>query len=121
MLARRSESEMDERHESAPALHDQSGLSSDDATKELPALRFHPHSVESVSRPEGYREFRCIPATWSYSGSQPFRELITEYYSQRMDVDPHGVGIDGGFWSGSDAAIRLRDTPSSELNLRELA
>jgi hypothetical protein len=86
-----------------------------------PPVVFHPHAVEVTTRPEGYREFRCIPATWSYPEARPFCALLTEFYSGRMAVDPYGTGVDSEFWSGSDAALRLRALPADDLALRELA
>jgi hypothetical protein len=84
-----------------------------------PAVDFHRHRIEVVERAEGYREYRCLPATWSYPGERPLQELLTEFYSQRMAVDPYGVD-DPAFWSGADAALRLRALPASDLALREL-
>ena len=96
--------------------------SEEDATLDPgpPPVTFHPHAVEVVDRPEGYREFRCLPATWSYPDRRPLAALLTEFYSSRMDVDPQGIQGDPEFWSGSDAAIRLRALPPEDLALREL-
>lgn len=83
------------------------------------AIEVHDQTVEVVERAEGYRELRCRPATWSYPGRRPIAELLTEYYSQRMDVDPYGTQS-GGIWSGSDAALRLQRLPADDLALREI-
>ena len=54
-------------------------------------------------------------------GHRPLQEiLLSEYYSQRMDVDPTGLVGDPAFWSGADAALRLRTLPQADLALREL-
>lgn len=81
---------------------------------------FHKHSVETLEREEGYREFRCLPATWSYSRARPLLELAGECYAERKGDDPHGKAALVEFWSGSDAAVRLQGLPTSELALREL-
>jgi hypothetical protein len=85
-----------------------------------PEIVFSPHSVEVIERAEGYREFRCLPATWSYAGPRSLRPLLCEFYSQRMGVDPYGLGLESEFWSGSDAALRLRSLPRGDLAAREL-
>src|SRR5688572_12332158 len=81
---------------------------------------FHPHVVEVVGRPEGYREFRCLAATWSYPEARPLAALFTELWSGQKGVDKDGNGIASEFWSGSDVALRLRAAPSDDLALREL-
>jgi hypothetical protein len=86
---------------------------------EHPEIEVLGQTVEVVDRPEGYRELRCTPATWSYPGPRPLAELLTEYYSQVIGQDPMGVE-GGGIWSGSDAALRLRALPRDDLALREL-
>jgi hypothetical protein len=88
---------------------------------DLAPLYFEPHSVSVVTRPEGYREFRCQPATWSYEGDRPLAPLLTEFYSSWVGADRHGTGEVSDFWSGSDAALRLRSLPPHDLALRELA
>ena len=83
-------------------------------------LGYQPHSVEVVDRAKGYREFRCIPPIWSYPEARPFAALLTEFYSQTMGTDPQGLAVESEFWSGSDAALRLRTVPRDDLALREL-
>ena len=47
-----------------------------------PTVDFHRHRIEVVERAEGYLEFRCLPATWSYPRERPLQELLTAFYSQ---------------------------------------
>lgn len=82
-------------------------------------LRLLPHSIETVPR-DGYVEYRCTPASWTYAEPKPFRELLAEFYSERADVDPHGHGEDRNFWSGSDAALRLRANRPVDLAVHEM-
>lgn len=86
-----------------------------------PTVVFHPHKVEVITRSEGYREFRCIPATWTYPDEQPYSALLTEFYSQLVNVNPDGEHVDSEFWSGSDAALRLRALPTEDMAMREMA
>jgi hypothetical protein len=88
---------------------------------ELPSVIVHPHSVNVVERPEGYRELRCSPAWWSYAEERPLRRFLAEAYCTRTNHDPHGMKGDPDFWSASDAALRLRALPVDDLALRELA
>lgn len=103
----------------ATAKDDDSGAT-DGSDSEGPSIRFHPHAVTIAERPEGYREIRCIPAWWSYSGERPLELLLAECYCVRKGEDPHGVRGDPDFWSASDAAMRLRTLPPEDLALREL-
>ena len=94
---------------------------SDNFAEHTSEIEYLPHTVEVVERPEGYREFRCLPATWTYSEARPLTALVAELYSQRSGIDPYGSGLYSEFWSGSDAALRLRALPMDDLALRELA
>ena len=92
-----------------------------DVTHDGQQIVFSPHTVEVFNHPKGYREFRALPATWHYPEMRPFHALLTEYSSARKGADPHGVGEHSEFWSGSDAALRLRLLPADDLAVRELA
>lgn len=91
-----------------------------DVTHDGQQIVFSPHTVEVFNHPKGYREFRALPATWHYPEMRPFHALLTEYSSARKGADPHGVGEHSEFWSGSDAALRLRMLPADDLAVREL-
>lgn len=82
-------------------------------------LRLRAQTVKAVQR-DGFIEFRCTPSTWSYADARPFDALISEYYSERKAVDPKGAGVDRNFWSGSDAALRLRQIAPDDLAVREM-
>ncbi len=101
------------------------GTGDDETAKEIAddgqRIVFAPHTVEVLNHPKGYREFRVLPATWCYPEARPFRAFLTEYSSARKGADPHGVGEHSEFWSGSDAALRLRALPVDDLAVRELA
>ncbi len=100
-------------------------LGGDEAAKNVTPdgqrIVFAPHAVEIFNHPKGYQEFRALPATWYYPEARPLRALLTEYYSAIVGADPHGVGDHSEFWSGSDAALRLRLLPADDLAMRELA
>lgn len=85
-----------------------------------PTVDCHPHSIEVVERPEGYREFRCSPAFWTYPPSQSDEGLAAELLGEDRGVDKYGLGEGVEFWSGSDAGLRLRTEPPQELAHREL-
>ncbi len=99
-------------------------LGGDETAEDVPHDRqrivFVPHAVEVFNHPKGYRELRAVPATWHYPERRPFRALLTEYCSAIVSADPHGVGDHSEFWSGSDAALRLRMLSAGDLALREL-
>ena len=84
-------------------------------------LVFNPHSVIIHEHRHGYREFRCVPASCYYGAKLPLKELLSEFYSQRVATDPQGLGLMPEFWSGSDAALRLQSIPQQDLLHRELA
>ncbi len=92
-----------------------------DVTHDGQGIVFAPHTVMAFNHPKGYREFRALPATWYYPDPRPFHALLTEYSSARKGADPYGVGEHSEFWSGSDAALRLRVLPADDLAVRELA
>lgn len=72
-------------------------------------------SVTVVDRPEGYREFRCIPPHWVYEPPFDRRALYAEGVSNHLDPDR-----DWDFWSASDAALRLQSVPAEQLDIHEM-
>lgn len=84
-------------------------------------ITYHPETVEIVERDEGYREFRCIPAHWTYNDARPQELLVAEAYSALFGVGRYGFDKDPDFWSASDACMRIRDVRPEYLDIRELA
>jgi len=71
--------------------------------------------AEVRERPEGYREFRCTPTHWFYDAPFSREALYTEAISNNVDLDN-----DADFWSASDAALRVRQVPPADLDIREM-
>ncbi|MCK1338635.1 hypothetical protein IVB38_22130 [Bradyrhizobium sp. 38] len=72
--------------------------------------------VDDVTRAEGYKEFRCIPAHWLPSAGSDLTPYAAESLSTLMAVQK-----DPDFWSASDAAMRARHIAPASLDERELA
>jgi hypothetical protein len=72
-------------------------------------------SVTVFDRPEGYREFRCIPAHWVYEPPFDRQALYAEGVSNNLDLHK-----DWDFWSASDAALRLQRVPAEQLDIHEM-
>jgi hypothetical protein len=85
----------------------------------LPDPIVHAHQFDVVERSEGYREYRCLPTSWSWESDQEISSLVAEMWSAQKGVDPIG-SADSEFWSATDAALRIRSLPPSELARREL-
>jgi hypothetical protein len=86
---------------------------------ELPThngIDYSPWTVEVRERPEGYREFWCMPATGALPSTAPLELLVAESLSGYLQVDR-----DLDFWSASDAALRLQHLPANDMGRRELA
>ena len=79
-------------------------------------LGYSEWNVEVVERKEGYKEFRCIPARWTYQRIPPVADLVAEGLSGFLQIDR-----DPDFWSASDAASRACEIGPHQLGLRELA
>jgi hypothetical protein len=78
-------------------------------------VEIHPADVNVVHRPEGYREFRCIPTHWLYEAPFDRKLLYTEAVSNKLDLD-----TDWDFWSASDGALRIQRVPPEQLDIREI-
>ena len=73
-------------------------------------------TVEEIVRPEGYKEFRCVPAHWIPAPGHDLAPYVVEALSTLM-----GLEKDPDFWSASDAAMRARNIAPAALDERELA
>jgi len=81
----------------------------------FPDEEYQRWELTRVPRPEGYSEFRCIPAHWIPAQLKPMELYAAEGLSTLM-----GVHKNPDFWSASDAAMRLRRMPAKNLAEREL-
>ena len=81
-------------------------------------IKINPAQIEIVERPEGYREFKCIPTHWIYHPPYNQFELYTEYTSSQQQRPVEKKELD--FWSASDAALRIKNLTPEELDIREM-